>query len=138
MIRIDGHLVTVITGGAPVPKEPVPHEPILVPPALPQQVLDGLPLDALVELRQQYRYQLADLEASITRRLAQPRAEQDVHENGEYLTIDELAGRIGYEEQTIRNLMGKGVFRLGVHYLKPRGRVLFQWPAVEAWLVQGR
>ena len=30
------------------------------------------------------------------------------------------------------------VFRLGVHYLKPRGRVLFQWPAVEAWLVQGR
>jgi len=117
------------------------REPSLsvVPPTPPQTVLDGLPLDALVDLRQQYRYRLADLEAAITRRLAaQPRAEQEqveeVHEEDEYLTVVELAERVGYAEQTIRNLMGQGVFRLGVHFVKPRGRILFRWSVVEAWL----
>ena len=116
------------------------REPLaILSPAPPQKVLDSLPLDALVALRQQHRYRIADIEAAITRRLAvQRRAEQEqveeVHEEDEYLTVVELAERVGYAEQTIRNLMGQGVFRLGVHFVKPRGRVLFRWSVVEAWL----
>ena len=52
----------------------------------------------------------------------------------EYLSIRELATRIPYSEGAIRNLMTRGVFRLGVHYVKPRGRVAFCWSAVRAWL----
>ena len=55
----------------------------------------------------------------------------------EYLSIRALAQRIPYAEQTIRNLMSRGVFRLGEHYVKPRGRVMFRWSAVQAWL-EGR
>jgi hypothetical protein len=55
----------------------------------------------------------------------------------EYLSVAQLARLIPYREQTIRNLMSKGVFQLGVHYTKPRGRrgrVMFRWSAVRAWL----
>lgn len=52
----------------------------------------------------------------------------------EYLSIRDLARRIGYEEGTIRNLMSCGVFKLGEHYVKPRGRILFKWPAIQCWL----
>ena len=52
----------------------------------------------------------------------------------EYLSIRELSERIPYTEGTIRNLMSKGQLRLGEHYVKPRGRVMFRWPAVRAWL----
>jgi hypothetical protein len=52
----------------------------------------------------------------------------------EYLSIRDLSQRIPYAEQTIRNLMSQGVFRLGEHYLKPRGRVMFRWSVVRAWL----
>jgi hypothetical protein len=52
----------------------------------------------------------------------------------EYLTIAQLCARVGYRPQTVRNLMSKGVFRLGVHFCKPRGRVLFKWSAMQAWL----
>lgn len=52
----------------------------------------------------------------------------------EYLSIADLSKRIPYAPQTIRNLMGKGVFKRNVHYVKPRGRVVFVWSAVEAWL----
>jgi hypothetical protein len=52
----------------------------------------------------------------------------------EYLSVRQLAQRIPYGEQTIRNLMSQGVFRLREHYLKPRGRVIFRWRAVQAWL----
>jgi hypothetical protein len=52
----------------------------------------------------------------------------------EYLSVRALAARIPYREQTIRNLMNKGVFRRDVHYVKPRGRVMFRWSAVRAWL----
>jgi hypothetical protein len=52
----------------------------------------------------------------------------------EYVSIRELAGRIPYAEQTIRNLMTRGVFRLGEHYIKPRSRVMFQWSKVREWL----
>lgn len=52
----------------------------------------------------------------------------------EYLTVDQLSQRIPYAPQTIRNLMSKGVFRLNVHYVRPRHRVMFRWSAVQAWL----
>jgi len=55
----------------------------------------------------------------------------------EYLTVAQLSRRIPYQPQTIRNLMSKNVLRPGIHYLKPRGRVMFRWSAIQAWL-EGR
>jgi hypothetical protein len=55
----------------------------------------------------------------------------------EYLTAAVCAARIGYAPKTLRNLQSAGVLRLGVHWVKPRGRVLFVWSAVEAWLREG-
>jgi hypothetical protein len=54
----------------------------------------------------------------------------------EYLSIRALASRIPYAEGTIRNLMSQGRLRLGEHYIKPNGRVMFRWSAVRAWLDQ--
>ena len=52
----------------------------------------------------------------------------------EYLSIRQLADRIPYSEGAIRNMMSRGVFRLGVHYTKPNGgRPVFHWPAVQEW-----
>jgi len=58
-------------------------------------------------------------------------------DNDELLTVRELSGRIKYEIQSIRNLITKGEFRLGEHYLKPRHKVLFRWSKVEEWLRSG-
>jgi len=55
----------------------------------------------------------------------------------EYMSVRELARRIPYGEGTIRNLMSQGQLKLGVHYVKPQGRVMFRWSAVRAWL-EGR
>jgi hypothetical protein len=52
----------------------------------------------------------------------------------EYLTVAELSQRIGYSPQSIRNMMSQGVFQMGVHYVKPRRRVLFKWSTMVAWL----
>jgi len=52
----------------------------------------------------------------------------------EYLTYQELAQRTGYEVQTLRNFVSKGIFKLGKHYFRPNGKVLFYWPAVEKWI----
>ena len=30
--------------------------------------------------------------------------------------------------------MSRGALRLGEHYVKPQGRVMFRWRAVRAWL----
>ena len=52
----------------------------------------------------------------------------------EYLSIRQVAERIPYSEGAIRNMMSRGVFRLGVHYTKPNGgRPVFYWPAVQKW-----
>src|SRR5437867_7182710 len=51
----------------------------------------------------------------------------------EYLSLHDLARRIDYAEGTIRNLMSQGVFKLGQHYVKPRGRILFKWTAIRNW-----
>ena len=55
----------------------------------------------------------------------------------EYLSVHQLAERIPYSTGAIRNLMSRGVLRLGVHYTKPHGRPIFHWPAVVAWLKAG-
>ena len=52
----------------------------------------------------------------------------------EYLSIRELGNRTGYAEGTIRNMMSAGIFKLGEHYVKPRGRILFKRSAMRRWL----
>lgn len=52
----------------------------------------------------------------------------------EYLSVTALSARIPYAPQTIRNLMSQGVLQRDVHYLKPRGRIIFKWSAVQAWI----
>ena len=53
-----------------------------------------------------------------------------------YLSVRQLAARIPYAEQTIRNLMHSGELVEGEHYFKRRGRVIFSWPAMRAWVEQ--
>ena len=52
----------------------------------------------------------------------------------EYISLRELTTRIPYSDGTIRNLMSSGVLKRGEHYVKPNGRVMFRWSAVQAWL----
>ena len=53
----------------------------------------------------------------------------------EYLTVEELAGRIKFSRQSIYNMIFKGEFILHQHYLKPRPKkILFKWSAVVAWM----
>lgn len=56
----------------------------------------------------------------------------------EYVSIRDLTKRIPYSEGTIRNMMSRGTLRLGEHYVKPNGRVMFKWSAVNAWLNEQR
>src|SRR4030095_6334751 len=56
----------------------------------------------------------------------------------EYLTISEVAGRLKLKPKTVRNKMASGVFRNGVHYVRPKGLgTRFKWGAIVAWLEQG-
>jgi len=53
----------------------------------------------------------------------------------EYLTTNELSQQIKMAPGTIRNLVCKGIFVNGVHYIKPTPRkLLFIGSAIEAWL----
>ena len=53
----------------------------------------------------------------------------------EYLTTNELSLQIKMAPGTIRNLVYKGIFVNGVHYIKPTPRkLLFIGSAIEAWL----
>jgi hypothetical protein len=55
----------------------------------------------------------------------------------EYLTISEVANRLRVKPKTVRNKMASGVFRKGVHYIRPNGLgTRFKWGAVVAWLEQ--
>lgn len=52
-----------------------------------------------------------------------------------YLTVKELSEKIKYSKRSIYNLIYKGNFVKGVHYIKPsRKKVLFIWSAVCKWL----
>ena len=53
----------------------------------------------------------------------------------EYLTVKELSARIKFSRQTLYNLIHKGTFILGKHYLKPTPKkVLFKWSEIMAWM----
>ena len=53
----------------------------------------------------------------------------------EYLTINEVAFRLKMKPKTIRNKIAAGIFKKGVHYVRPKGmRPRFKWRAVQAWL----
>jgi hypothetical protein len=53
----------------------------------------------------------------------------------EFLTIEEVAKRLSWEEKTVKNKMEAGIFQRGVHYFNPRGiRPRFKWSAIVAWL----
>jgi len=55
----------------------------------------------------------------------------------EYLTITEAAARLKVTPKTVRNKMAAGIFRKGVHYVRPNGLgTRFKWGAVVAWLEQ--
>ena len=55
----------------------------------------------------------------------------------EYLTISEVAARLKIKPKTVKNKMGSGIFRKGVHYFSPPGLgPRFKWSAVVAWLEQ--
>lgn len=52
-----------------------------------------------------------------------------------YLTVKELSEKIKFSQQSIYNMIHKGVFVKGCHYIKPRPKkVLFLWSAVSIWL----
>jgi hypothetical protein len=61
-----------------------------------------------------------------------------VVQSEEYLSVDQLAKRIPYAPQTIRNLMWKGMFIEGEHYVRLTGRPIFLWSRVEKLLMEGR
>ena len=53
----------------------------------------------------------------------------------EYLTIEEVAKRLSWEERTVKNKMETGIFQKGVHYFATKGiRPRFKWSAIVAWL----
>src|SRR5262245_32918638 len=56
----------------------------------------------------------------------------------EYLTTEELAKRLSWEERTVKNKMEAGIFQKGIHYFAPKGiRPRFKWSAIVAWLEAG-
>ena len=53
----------------------------------------------------------------------------------EYLTVSELSERIKYSRQSLYNLIYKGTFVLGKHYLKPSPKkILFKWSELKIWV----
>jgi len=57
----------------------------------------------------------------------------------EYLTVSELSEKIKYSRQSLYNLIHKGTFVLGKHYLKPTPKkVLFKWKEIRVWMGDDR
>lgn len=53
----------------------------------------------------------------------------------EYLTVKELSDKIKFSKQSLYNLIHKGTFILGKHYLKPTPKkVLFKWSEIRVWM----
>jgi hypothetical protein len=53
----------------------------------------------------------------------------------EYLTVNELSARIKFSRQTLYNLIYKGTFVIGKHYLKPSPKkILFKWSEIHKWM----
>jgi hypothetical protein len=53
-------------------------------------------------------------------------------ETEEYLTVEQLAARLGWSPKTVRNKMAPGaIFKKGIHYSEAPGLpVIFKWSAV--------
>lgn len=63
---------------------------------------------------------------------------QNVEQRKNYLSIKELCERTNYAPKSIYNMVSQRIFTEGVHYFKPtRRKLLFFWPAVEAWIREG-
>ena len=61
-----------------------------------------------------------------------------MEEKKDYLSIKELCTLTSYAPKSVYNMISQRVFREGVHYFKPTKRkLLFFWPAVEAWIREG-
>jgi hypothetical protein len=57
----------------------------------------------------------------------------------EYLSVAEVAERLGIAVKTVRNRMHGGPWVRGVHWFRPQGsRPRLKWSAIEAWLQEGR
>jgi predicted DNA-binding transcriptional regulator AlpA len=55
-----------------------------------------------------------------------------------YLSIEELCERTCYARKSVYNMISQHVFKEGIHYYKPTKRkLLFFWPAIEAWIREG-
>jgi predicted DNA-binding transcriptional regulator AlpA len=53
----------------------------------------------------------------------------------EYLTVKELSDKIKFSRQSLYNLIHKGTFVLGKHYLKPTPKkILFKWTEIREWM----
>lgn len=52
----------------------------------------------------------------------------------EYLTVEQLAQRLGWQPKTVQNKMGRnGIFKKGIHFAQAPGLpVMFRWSAVLA------
>ena len=58
----------------------------------------------------------------------------------EYLYIDQLAELTPWSPNSIRTMISRGIFKLGVHYFKPQGpksRPIFSWSAVREFIESG-
>lgn len=53
--------------------------------------------------------------------------------NATYLTTEELAGRMKYDERTIRERLKDSVLLEGRHYVRPFGgrKILYVWEVIE-------
>jgi hypothetical protein len=61
-----------------------------------------------------------------------------VEQRKDYLSIKELCERTSYAPKSVYNMISQRIFTEGVHYFKPTKRkLLFFWPAVEAWIREG-
>ena len=57
------------------------------------------------------------------------------HRVEEYLTVKELSEKIKFSKQSLYNLIHRGTFVLGKHYLKPTPKkVLFKWVEIQEWM----
>lgn len=61
-----------------------------------------------------------------------------VEQRNDYLSLHELCERTNYAPKSVYNMISQRIFTEGVHYFKPTKRkLLFFWPAVEAWIREG-
>lgn len=123
--------------GAPVESGNTPGQDLgeaprrLTPPA------DGI-AQQMAALRARHAAEEQELLAAAERKAAEDKAAAKAAEpvvaGEEYVGIKDLCKRIPYATKTIRHLMMRGELRLGTHYFKPSGKLIFKVSAVTAWI----